>query len=630
MELTPQEILRKYWGYESFRGLQEKVIGSVLEGRDTVALLATGAGKSICYQIPAMMLEGKTVVVSPLIALMTDQVQRLKSVGIHADALHAGMSFREVDVILDNFVYGPMKILYVSPERLESDIFIERFMKASVSLIAVDEAHCISQWGYDFRPSYFEIKKLRELKPKIPFIAVTATATEKVSMDIIEKLLLQEPNIIKSTFLRDNLSLVVMKSENKETELFHVLDKMKGSGIIYLRSRARVKELSEKLNKLGYETNYYHGGLGMKRRSAIQDRWIKSDSGIIISTNAFGMGVDKSDVRYVIHYDVPPSIEEYYQEVGRAGRDGEKAMGIMIINHSDIIRLQKQIETSYPDMDYIRRIYHKLCSFLKVAYGSGEEETYPIALQEFSTHIEEPISSIYAVLLLLEQDGWLFLNEAVKNPSRIVFTTDKKSISLSTRNEGLKKNILMHLLRKYEGLFVDYVAVDEVELAHHVGVHSRVISRELRIMDRDGIISYKPASESPEITFLRARPERNSFRIDKKLYNIRSEQAKDRVTGMIDYIFEKSCRFQSLLDYFGEESNPCGICDYCRGSYDTAFSDKELDDFKGYIIKRRTLDIEQLMLEIPFTKRTKAKEMLSVLESENIISIDENSIIKVI
>jgi len=399
-------LLKQYWGYDTFRPQQEEIIQSVLDGKDTVALLPTGGGKSLCFQLPALALEGKTIVISPLIALMQDQLDTLKQKGIAALALHSGMHRNEIDVAYDNFVYGPAKLLYVSPERLQSEDFLNRVRNANVSMIAVDEAHCISQWGHDFRPAYMEIGVLRAEFVGVPVIALTATATKSVVRDMISSLEMKEPSIFQKSFSRDNISFVVINTDNKQNELRSIMKRMNGTGIIYVRNRKMTREISDELNRYGFRTDYYHAGLGAKTRAKIQEEWKSGKTKVIVSTNAFGMGIDKSDVRFVIHTDVAPSIEEYYQEAGRAGRDGAPAYAITIISNQDISRAVNQFQENYPSIDFIKNVYRKICVYLKIATGSGLEESYDFDLIDFCEVAKLPILRTLNAIDAIVTDGW--------------------------------------------------------------------------------------------------------------------------------------------------------------------------------------------------------------------------------
>jgi len=632
---SPLEVLKHYWGYDQFRSLQSSVIDSVLSGSDTIALLATGAGKSVCYQVPALCLPGKTLVISPLIALMQDQVDSLKKKGVLAKAIYSGLNFREVDLILDNFMNGPLKILYVSPERLETDMFIERFKKTKISLVAIDESHCISQWGHDFRPAYYNIKDLREWHPKVPFIAVTATATPTVVEDIADKLSLQNPNIITSTFARDNLSFSVIMSEDKMEKLSGFLSKMKGSGIIYMRSRKKVEQLASYLNKdlqpQDHVANFYHGGMHMKTRMRVQKDWIDNKMKIIVCTNAFGMGVDKPDVRFVVHCDIPPSLEEYYQEAGRAGRDGNHAHAVSIINFGDIVKLQQHHLSSFPPLDYLEQVYNRLCSYLKVGYGSGAGESFDLSLEDFCSKYRYHIGRVFSCLNIMEKEGWLFLNQAMRKPSQIVFTSAKNKISLSTRNKDIKSQMIIHLIRKYEGIFTDFVQIDEGKIANELGISLPKLIRELKVLDSETIISYKPSSEKPRITFLMDRPAPNSFAIDEPRYKKREENAAIKMRSIQDYMTSYDCRQQTILSYFGEEKERCGRCDICTGSKKKAFTEEEKKGLLSHIRKMANdghMHCDSYMRLWPHNKRKKVFAILQELHIEKEINFEDDNIIQ--
>ena len=632
--LSPLQVLKKYWGYDQFRSLQSDVIDSVMAGNDTVALLHTGAGKSVCYQVPALCLPGKTLVISPLIALMQDQVDALNKKGINAKAVYSGLKYQKLDLILDNFMNGPLKILYVSPERLQTDIFIERFKKTKISLIAVDESHCISQWGHDFRPAYYEIKSLREWHPEVPIIAVTATATPKVVEDITEKLEMGNPQIHTSTFERENLSFTVMLSEDKMDKLNDFLAKMKGSGIIYMRSRKKVEQLAAYLNKdlAGNDiASYYHGGLNMKTRMRVQREWIENKMKIIVCTNAFGMGVDKPDVRFVVHCDIPPSLEEYYQEAGRAGRDGKPSHAVSIINFGDIVKLQQYHQSSFPSLQYLETVYNRLCSYLKVGYGSGAGESFDLSLEDFCNTYRYHIGKVFNCLNIMEKEGWLFLNQAMRKPSQIVFTSDKGRISLSSRNKDTKSKMILHFIRKYEGIFTDFVSIDEGKLANELNIPLPKLIQELKVMDKETILAYRPASEDPRITFLMDRPAPNSFAIDEVRYLAREANAAEKIKAVQEYMTSFDCRQQTILRYFGEEKEACGRCDICRGTKMKLYTEEEKFALLVHlrkIAKDGLVHCDTYLRLWPYNKQNKAFAILQQLHIEREIFFDKDNSIQ--
>ena len=578
-------LLKQYWGYDTFRPQQEEIIQSVLDGKDTVALLPTGGGKSLCFQLPALALEGKTIVISPLIALMQDQLDTLKQKGIAALALHSGMHRNEIDVAYDNFVYGPAKLLYVSPERLQSEDFLNRVRNANVSMIAVDEAHCISQWGHDFRPAYMEIGVLRAEFVGVPVIALTATATKSVVRDMISSLEMKEPSIFQKSFSRDNISFVVINTDNKQNELRSIMKRMNGTGIIYVRNRKMTREISDELNRYGFRTDYYHAGLGAKTRAKIQEEWKSGKTKVIVSTNAFGMGIDKSDVRFVIHTDVAPSIEEYYQEAGRAGRDGAPAYAITIISNQDISRAVNQFQENYPSIDFIKNVYRKICVYLKIATGSGLEESYDFDLIDFCEVAKLPILRTLNAIDAIVTDGWFTMSDGFYRPSQMYVSTSKRDFSDLVQKEDKKSQILRFLLRRYEGLFIEFVKIDEQVVAKGLKMTKEKVISYLQHLHKEQIIKYEPRKTIPLITFLQARPQKDSFTINTKLYSQLKERTSKRLSAMIDYLSESTCRQKFILKYFGEDqSKECGTCDICRGSHITEIDKSTQEQLDNHLL----------------------------------------------
>ncbi len=579
-------LLKQYWGYETFRPQQEEIIQSVLEGKDTVALLPTGGGKSLCYQLPALALEGKTIVISPLIALMQDQIYTLKEKGIPAIALHSGLRMQELDVAYDNFIYGPAQLLYVSPERLKSDLFVARIQNANISMIAVDEAHCISQWGHDFRPAYMEIGELRERFKGIPVMALTATATQSVVEDIVASLKMKNAKIFQKSFSRDNISFVVIKTDNKRNELLSIMKRMKGTGIIYVRNRKLTREISDHLNKYNFQTEYYHAGLASERRSKIQEDWKSGKTRVIVSTNAFGMGIDKSDVRFVIHTDVPPSIEEYYQEAGRAGRDGEAAYAITIISNQDISKSVNQFQENYPSIDFIKDVYRKICVYLKIATGSGLEESYDFDLIDFCEVAKLPILRTLNAIDAIVTDGWFTLSDGFYRPSQMFVSTSKRDFSDLVSKEDDKSRILRFLLRRYEGLFIEFVKIDEATVAKNLKMSKEKVISYLKHLHKEQIVKYEPRKTIPLITFLQPRPQIDSFTINVKLYNELKSRTSKRLSAMIDYLSMDRCRQKFILEYFGEKkARDCGTCDVCRGSHMTEIDSTTQEQLDKHLLK---------------------------------------------
>lgn len=620
-------ILKQYWGYDEFRPPQDLIIESVLQQNDTIALLPTGGGKSVCFQVPALIFAGKTLVISPLIALMQDQVDTLISKGIKAKSLNASLSYKEIDVVLDNFVYGDLKILYISPERISSELFSTRLAKVKLSLIAVDEAHCISQWGYDFRPSYFNIPKLREIHPKVPIIALTATATPKVLSDITEKLALRSPSIFRKSFSRDNLGLTVINSESKRSDVLQLLSFVKGCTIIYVRNRKQTIEVAQWLTEHGMSCASYHGGMERSVRERNQQLWMTNRVRVMVSTNAFGMGIDKSDVRLVVHIDVAPSIEEYYQEAGRAGRDGKNAYGVTIIDETDIAEVKVNFEDQFPPLEFILNIYDRLCRYYKLAYGSGIDERFDFNLIEFCEYLETPVKKIYHTLNIIEKEGWICFTEAFKEPSRIMIVTDHTNLYFHDQSANIKNDIITHLLRKYEGLFVDPVKIDETKIAKELNLEEVQLIHYLNLLKAEGVISYLPRASKPQVVFLKPRPEPNDFYIDHKSYLLRKKMASDRLDAMIVFLRnEEKCRQIVVVEYFGEKNQkPCGKCDICLGASTETLTSEQVSQVLDHVIKVvavNTISVKKYIGLYPFNKRKRILKALKQFESEGFINID--------
>lgn len=560
------QVLTRYWGYTEFRPLQEEIILSVLDGKDTLALLPTGGGKSICFQVPAMAQEGLCLVVSPLIALMKDQVQNLQERGIAAAAIVSGMHRREIDIALDNAAYGKTKFLYVSPERLTSPLFRERVQKMKVNLIAVDEAHCISQWGYDFRPPYLRIAELRELVGKdIPVMALTATATPEVVDDIQEKLTFREKNVFQKSFERTNLAYVVLHEEDKYGRLLKMARNLKGSGVVYARNRRKTKEIAHYLNHQGISADFYHAGLDPKERDLKQYNWIKNRVQVMVATNAFGMGIDKPDVRFVVHMDLPDTLEAYFQEAGRAGRDEKKAFATLLTVKADRDELRARVEASFPDPVDIRTVYQCLANHFQLAIGAGLEAEYEFDLAEFSRkYALEPVL-VFNALKILQMDGYLEFSEALNTPSMLQMTIAQQDLYAFQIAHRKLDGIIKLLLRSYSGLFEGFVKIDEDEMARRAGQPLDTIVQYLMVLHDHDVVEYLPRSKKPRITYTQERVDSNQISISKEVYHDRKENALKRLESVLHYVESTTkCRSQILLEYFGEKDPPrCGICDVC-------------------------------------------------------------------
>ena len=579
MNMTALETLKEYWGYESFRPKQEDIVNSALEGRDVLAILPTGGGKSICFQVPAMMREGIAIVVTPLIALMKDQVQNLNDRGIKALCVNAGMGRREVDVTLNNAAYGDFKFLYVSPERLGTQLFRQYLQDMKVSFIVVDEAHCISQWGYDFRPDYLQIGKLRELVDA-PVIALTATATPQVAEDIMDRLGFEEKNLIKSSFERPNLSYIVRQCEDKLGQLLNICSSVKGTGIVYVRSRAKTEELASFLSANGVQSSFYHAGLGQDSRTDRQARWKCGSIRVMVCTNAFGMGIDKPDVRFVVHFDVPDSPEAYFQEAGRGGRDGKRSYAALLWNATDIKRLRQIATVSFPSLDYVEDIYHKVHMFYDIPYDTGAGRQIKFDLDGFCRHFKLQRQTAYYAIVYMERTGHWTLSEDVDISTKVQMMVDRNELYDIDLEDGRMVSLLEILMRKYTGLFSYPVAVDEDYLASHIGVQVPMLRQLLYKLSLEHIIRYIPCDHATVLYVHHDRLRPKNVNLDPERYEMLRTSCVDRMQKMIDYVSEEdTCRSSYLLEYFGQnESDDCGTCDICRSGKTKSAKSSDLAD----------------------------------------------------
>lgn len=600
--MTKAEILKQYWGFDSFRPLQEDIINAVFNGEDTLALLPTGGGKSLCFQLPALLREGICIVVSPLIALMKDQVENLKAKGIEAVAIYAGMGKREIDILLDNCIYGKIKFLYLSPERLLSELVRERISYMNVNLIAVDEAHCISHWGYDFRPAYLQIKEIRELHAQVPVIALTATATKRVQADIVEKLELREPKLFVKSFARSNLSYVVFDLEDKYKKLIEVVTKVSGTGLIYVRNRRETAEVAHFLNRNGISADFYHAGLESGERSKKQDSWKQGRTRIIVATNAFGMGIDKADVRFVVHLDLPESLEAYYQEAGRAGRDEKRAFAVLMANASDQLVLKSKYTDSFPSVDEIKKVYHHLGNYFQLAYGAGEGVNFDFDIADFCKRFDIGVIKALSALKFLEHDGYLTLSENIFLQSRVLFLVGNEDVyRFQIENAGYDP-FIKTLLRSYGSMFDQYVKIKESDIAQRVGMSYReVVNLLMKLQDQE-LLSYLPQTDQPQLQFLRSRVDFIHLDIDVKYIEFRRKVQADQIEAVLKYVQSETCRTVDLLAYFGElQASKCGICDVCLKEKKADDQERLFDkiDFEiATLLQSNTLSLPELIAGI--------------------------------
>ncbi len=632
---SPDQILKKYWGNDQFRPPQADIVDAVLSGRDVLALLPTGGGKSICFQIPGLVLEGLCLVVTPLIALMEDQVNQLKRRGIVAVSLHSGMSRGEIDLTLDNCVYGQIKFLYISPERIQTEIFRERVQKMRINLFAVDEAHCISQWGYDFRPSYLNIAALREIIPNVPFIALTATATKKVREDIIQKLKLKSPGQFTKSFARENLSFVVRKTENKEKQLLQVLQKVNGSAIVYVRSRKATEKLADWLSSNKISATYYHAGLNHLHRNEHQKKWIDGSYRIVVATNAFGMGIDKPDVRTVVHMDLPETLEAYYQEAGRAGRDGRRSYALIIYHPIDLKSLREKVTLAHPEIAQLKLVYQALANYYHLAVGSGQDECFDFDLNDFSSRYKLKPLTAYAALKKLEEQALIQFNESFYRPSRLHFQVDKKKLYEFQVANPHFDILIKALLRAYGAeLFSAYVNISEAQVSRSIQWTIPETKIALGQLHKLQFLNYEPARDSPQITFLTARQDAERLQLDVMKLEERRNLAMDKVDAMSKYTTQThQCRTQIIQSYFDEETfKTCGVCDVCLDKKKKE-NLREVKDYRDQILlflRQRPMTSEELEKEIGPGDQELLIEVIREMLDASEIRYDEYWVLRIV
>ena len=625
--LSPQEILKQYWGYDSFREKQEEIIHSVLDAKDTLTLLPTGGGKSICFQVPALMMDGICIVVTPLIALMNDQVANLKAKKIRALAITSAMSFSEIDIALDNCIYGNYKFLYLSPERLESEMVQFRLKKMNINLVAVDEAHCISEWGYNFRPSYLKISHIREIT-EAPIIALTATATPLVVKDIQEKLTFTQENVISSSFYRDELSYVALRHDDKDSKLIQILNRVKGSSIIYCRTRKETKRIHLLLSEYGITSHFYHAGLDIMERTSKQKQWQLNHVRVMVATNAFGMGIDKPDVRLVVHNHLPFSLEAYFQEAGRAGRDRKLSYSILLYNELDIHNLNKQIQNHYPDIKIIRNVYQQIANFFGISIGDGKHQDFQFHINEFCERYNLNQLETFNALKLLEKEEYIKLSDAIHQPSRIyikVSHTELYQFQIANKSFDF---FLKILLRSYGTLFDNFTKIQESILAKRTQMTTHVVKGLLRKLEKMDILDYIPQNNKPKLLLLKARVDSKYISLSKETLDIRKANEETKAASVINYANNLSrCRSTLLLKYFGEDNDQrCNKCDVCLERNKLDLNNQEFDEIMHTIknlISQKPMHVDEIIMSIVDYREDKMVRVLQFLSDNKQIAMND-------
>lgn len=622
------EILKEYWGYDHFRSLQEEIIASVYSGKDTLGLMPTGGGKSLTFQVPTMLMEGLCLVVTPLIALMKDQVDNLKKTGIKATYIHSGMSRQEILVAIDNCIYGHYKFLYVSPERLTTELFLAKLPYLNVCLLAVDESHCISQWGYDFRPSYLRVVEIRKFLPDVPILALTATATPDVIDDIQEKLQFREKNVFYKSFERKNLAYVVRDTEDKIFEIIRILTKVPGSAIVYVRSRKRTKEIAVELQRQGFSSDYFHAGLTPDEKNRKQNEWKSGICRIIVCTNAFGMGIDKSDVRLVVHFELPGSLEEYFQEAGRAGRDGEKAYAVSFYTSRDGATLKKRIKEEFPGRDFVKEIYEKLAYFFQIPINTGIDIGHNFHLDKFCMTYKYNMTQVHNALKILDLSGYIEYVEDTDKQSKLMFTIQRDDLYKYSNLSLETDNLIQVVLRSYTGLFADYVHISETLLSQRTGLSEMQVYDALKLLSKQGIVHYIPAQKVPTIYYSRDREDIKYLSIPQSVYEQRLDRFVHRINKVIEYGSSRTqCRSKILLRYFGEkEAKNCEKCDVCSAKRKMETNPTDMNLIIGRLMELREngeFTIEQMVDSTEYSEKQIIEAVRFLADSNQIILRDD-------
>ena len=625
MSANTRAILSKYWGYPAFRPLQEEIINSVMAGKDTLALLPTGGGKSICFQVPAMALEGLCLVITPLIALMKDQVAHLIEKGIPAAAIYSGMHPDELDLAYNQAVYGRLKFLYVSPERLQTDTFIEALKKMKVCLLAVDESHCISQWGYDFRPPYLKIAEIRPYMPKTPVLALTATATAKVVDDIQIRLGFKQKNVFQSSFERKNLTYNVFHEADKYGILRRKLEAMmEGSAIVYVRNRKRTQIIADWLNSVGISATFYHAGLDTKTRDERQDLWMKGKVKVIAATNAFGMGIDKPDVRLVIHMDLPDSLEAYFQEAGRAGRDLKPSEAILLVSPADIKKLQDDLTQSFPELERIKLIYNALGNYFNIPVGAGENVSYPLVINDFAKRYGFSIIEVFHTLKILEKEGFLILSDSFDEPSKVMIKAARDDIYGFQVNNPQFSELIKCMLRSLPGVMTDFVKINEEVLAKKVGLTADKVTEQFKKLDAYHFLTYIPRNDKPQVLFLSEFVDTKHFNLSKENYHDRKKEAEARVKAVIDFVNnDEECRSEQLLRYFNEKTRQsCGRCDVCQSRGKNRVPYGTIEEKLKSVMREESQSVREVLSQCREYDDTKVLDSIRFLIDNGVIQMD--------